>query len=238
MQAILSLPTIRGSQSTKIPEFYEKLVTSVQSLETLGKLKEVNGYVRATIDKLEGIRGDLVRTDDKWQQWEFPQLIEALRKWTERNPVKSEDTKRERDQIERKKSSHGRSFQTREQTWKVKPCVYCESDNHKSVNCEKPTTVADRKKKLSTKQLCFNCTRAKHKAVEYRNKSSCQSCQNRHHTSICDKTSEQMLGVATSEGTVTYPVVIMKVSGVKCRALLDTGTGCFICLCCFTQPFK
>ena len=55
-------------------------------LETLGKLKEVNGYVRATIDKLEGIRGDLVRTDDNWQEWEFPQLIEAMRKWTERNP--------------------------------------------------------------------------------------------------------------------------------------------------------
>ena len=104
-------------------------------MKILGKLKEANGYVRATIDKLEGIRGDLVRTDDNWQEWEFPQLIEALRKWTERNPVKSEDKKRERDQIEKKKHSRGRSFQTREQEWKVKPCVlYCESDKHKSVN--------------------------------------------------------------------------------------------------------
>lgn len=226
VQAILSLPTICGTQPLKIYEFYEKLVTSVQSLETLGKLKEVNGYVRATIDKLEGIRGDLVRTDDNWQEWEFPQLIEAMRKWTERNPVKSEDTKRERDQIEKKKHSHGRSFQTREQEWKVKPCVYCESDKHKSVNCDKLTTVADRKKKLSTKQLCFNCTGGKHKAAECRSKSSCQSCQKRHHTSICDQTSEQMLGVATSKGTVTYPVVIVKVGEVKCRALLDTGAGC------------
>ena len=30
---------------------------NVQSLETMGKLSEVNGYVRATIDKLEGMRG-------------------------------------------------------------------------------------------------------------------------------------------------------------------------------------
>ena len=51
-------------------------------------LSEVNGYVRATIDKLEGIRGDLVRMDDDWQEWKFPNLIEALRKWTERNPIK------------------------------------------------------------------------------------------------------------------------------------------------------
>ena len=52
----------------------------------MGKLGEVNGYVRITLDKLEGIRSDLVRTDDSWQEWKFPHLIEALRKWTERNP--------------------------------------------------------------------------------------------------------------------------------------------------------
>ena len=63
---------------------------NVQSLEILAKIGEVNGYVRATIDKLEGIRGDLVRIDDDWQEWKFPQLVEALRKWTERNPVKQQ----------------------------------------------------------------------------------------------------------------------------------------------------
>ena len=31
--------------------------------------------------------------------------------------------------------------------------------------------------------------------------------------------------LATGEGTVTYPVVVVKVDGVKCRALLDTGAG-------------
>ena len=43
------------------------------------------------LDKLEGIRGDLVRTDDDWRQWDFPKLVDALRKWTERNPVKTND---------------------------------------------------------------------------------------------------------------------------------------------------
>ncbi len=57
-------PTIKGANVVKIHDFYEKLVSSVQSLETLGKLKEVNGYIRATLDKLEAIRGDLVQTDD------------------------------------------------------------------------------------------------------------------------------------------------------------------------------
>ena len=35
--------------------------SNVQALETMGKLGEVNGYVRMTLNKLEGIRGDLVR---------------------------------------------------------------------------------------------------------------------------------------------------------------------------------
>jgi hypothetical protein len=55
----MSLPNIHGCQPSKIHEFYETLMYNVQSLETLGKISEVNGYVRATIDKLEGIRGAL-----------------------------------------------------------------------------------------------------------------------------------------------------------------------------------
>ena len=62
----MSLPTIGGTQPARIHDFYEKLLFNVQSLETMGKLREVNGYMRMTIDKLPGTRGDLVRTDDSW----------------------------------------------------------------------------------------------------------------------------------------------------------------------------
>ena len=97
VQNIIGLPTIPGSQPYKIHAFYETLLTSVQSLETLGKLTEVSGYVRMTLDKLEGIRSDLVRTDDSWQEWKSPQLIEAVRKWTELNPLKQDQGNKIRD---------------------------------------------------------------------------------------------------------------------------------------------
>ena len=87
VENIMSLPTIGGTQPARIHDFYEKLLFNVQSLETMGKLREVNGYVRMTIDKLPGIRGDLVRTDDSWREWNFPKLVDELRKWTERNPI-------------------------------------------------------------------------------------------------------------------------------------------------------
>jgi len=58
----------------------------------MGKLKEINGYVQLTLDKLPAIRADLVRLDDDWQQWEFRQFVEALRKWSERNPFTTQPT--------------------------------------------------------------------------------------------------------------------------------------------------
>lgn len=60
----MSLSMIHGTNPNKILEFSEKLCSNAQSLKTMGKLGEVNGYVRMTLNKLEGIRGDLVRTDD------------------------------------------------------------------------------------------------------------------------------------------------------------------------------
>ena len=80
IQNIMPLPNVPGCQPSRIHNFYETLMYNVQSLETTGKSSEVNGYVRATIDKLEGIRGDLVLMDDDWQEWKFPNLVEALRK--------------------------------------------------------------------------------------------------------------------------------------------------------------
>ena len=71
VQNIMSLPHINNSNSYKIHEFSEKLLSNVQALQTMGKLKEIKVYVRLTLDKLQGVRADLVRTDDDLQDWNF-----------------------------------------------------------------------------------------------------------------------------------------------------------------------
>ena len=61
-----------------------------------------------------------------------------------------------------------------------------------------------------------------HKASE-----TCKFCNRRHQSSICDKEPRQpehML-VATGRGSVTYPAVMVRVGGIQCRALLDSGAG-------------
>ena len=59
----------------------------VQALDTMNKVKEINGYVRLTLDKLPGIIGDLVRLDNNWHEWDFAKLVNSLRRWTDKNPT-------------------------------------------------------------------------------------------------------------------------------------------------------
>ena len=80
IQCITSLPVVSNSNPNKIHEFYEKLVVSVQTLDTMQKLRDIKGFVRLTLDKLPRIRADLVRLDDEWQKRDFPKLVESLRK--------------------------------------------------------------------------------------------------------------------------------------------------------------
>ena len=88
VQSVTVVPTINNINTFKIHDFYERLITHINTLDRMGKLKEINRYVRFTLDRLCGIRANLVRTDDKLQNWGFNELIEAICKWTERNPIK------------------------------------------------------------------------------------------------------------------------------------------------------
>ena len=104
-----------------------------------------------TLDKLEGIQGDLVRTDDNWQDWDFPHLLEALRTWIIRNPPKHHEERQSQDKLPPHKPMKpflpkNRSYQTRQEEPKGRRCVYCESVNHQSVNCDKVITLQERRR--------------------------------------------------------------------------------------------
>ena len=170
-----------------------------------------------TLDKLPAIRADLIRINDEWQKWNFGQFIEALRKWTDRNPISLDDKRNNRNPPRK-----DRLYQTSQDIWKPKPCVYCNKEDHKSTDCKTVTKVEDRKRILSEKKLCFNCTGVKHRAANCRSKQTCQTCKNKHHSSICSQSNPMM---AATEGSVIYPVVVVNVNNILCRALLDTGAG-------------
>ena len=220
VQNIMSLPQINNANPQKIYEFSNKLPSSVQTLDTMRKIKEMNWYVRVTPDKLQGIRADLVRNHDNWQEWKFQQLVEALKKWTVRNPIPLSDQRNPE-----KGNNYSKSYQTKQTKQTKRECVYGEKPDHRSSGCKTAKTVTECRKILSYKKLCFNWTVAKHRVAECRSAKTCLKCKNKHHISISDKLadskSESVL--VTTETDVTYSVGIIKVNDVKCRALLDTG---------------
>ncbi|XP_046864613.1 uncharacterized protein LOC124459129 [Xenia sp. Carnegie-2017] len=224
IKEIMDLPHISGANPRKIAEFSEKLNHSVQALETLGKLKDVQGNVSMTLDKLPAIHGDLVRNDPEWESWDFSKLTEAVRQWTRRNPV----CEKESDTPGWKSRRSEKVFHTKEKGM----CVYCEG-NHKSGECKVISTVKERRAILVKKKLCFNCTAGQHHANACPSKSSCRNCHKRHHTSICDvtnreeppKTGQTVLTTDGCTGEGIFPILVVKINGITCRALIDSGAG-------------
>ena len=137
VQEIMGLPVVNGTNPKTLHEFYSKLVKHVQALEAIGKLNMINGYVRTVLDHLPGISSDLVRNDDNWQEWEFPQLVRALEKWTQRNPISN-------NEIRKGIGHHGKEklLNTRQHQEK---CVYCEDTDHNSTYCKMVESFAERK---------------------------------------------------------------------------------------------
>ena len=115
------------------------LMTSVQSLDTMGKLNEINGYVRTTVDKIPGITVDLVRIDSDCHNWNFGKFVEQLRQWAERNPISFE--KKPPEYQQRKRVCHVRQSDS-----ELNNCVYCNKGDHKSTNCNSVTSVNEDEK--------------------------------------------------------------------------------------------
>ena len=70
----------------KIHDFHQKLLYNVQTLEMLGKISECLALVQGVLNKLLGIKAELVQGKPNWQSWNFTELTSALRAWMEIYP--------------------------------------------------------------------------------------------------------------------------------------------------------
>ena len=251
MQCIIGLSTIHGVDPAKTHELHEKLTSHIQVLKTMGKAGEIGRFARAALDKPPDIRADLVCRDDDWQEWGFPELIESLRKWYNRNPITSRDQMPSTPDpsihsppthdsgTQNPSCRHSRNrypprknppYQTKNESAKVsRVCVYSNGEDLCLAECGQFPSISEGGRILSGKKLCFNCTGTGNQAQHCRSKNACQQYGSRHHMSICDRlpSNNQMMLVTGDQGSsVIYPVVVVVVDGIKCRAFLDEGAGC------------
>jgi hypothetical protein len=59
-----------------------------------------------TLDKLSGIRGNLVRNDPEWDAWDF---IKLTNQWVKRNPVTSSGGEQEENNVNARKLFHSQN---------------------------------------------------------------------------------------------------------------------------------
>ncbi len=135
----MGLPVIADTNAAKVNEFYKSLLYNTQALETLGKLDKVSGMTRSVLEKLRGIKADLVRGNEGWQDWDLTRLIAEIKKWRDINPVEDNSKKQ-------RKSGFYHA------TGRKRACVYCDAETHNSKDCPTVTDVDQRKKMLAEKK--------------------------------------------------------------------------------------
>ena len=85
LNVLVNLPVVRGTNYTKIWEFYEKVSKNFAALLTLGEAEMLRGFVITTLNKLPHVKLDLVHTDDNWESWDMEAFINGLKKWLKRH---------------------------------------------------------------------------------------------------------------------------------------------------------
>ena len=98
-------------------------------------MKDVTGYVRRVLDKLKGVKADLIRGQIDWQDW---------KSWKEINPIVSGTDNAGRQGA--KFRDREKTFNANETTPTQRGCVYCDATDHRAVNCNKFVTVGDRRR--------------------------------------------------------------------------------------------
>ena len=84
-------------------------------------------------------------------------------------------------------SSQQPNHQTKQPSQKTnQQCSYC-SDSHFSHECNKYKTVNDRKDRVMSLKLCFNCLKPGHSSKTCRSTKTRRRCGLHHHSSLCVK---------------------------------------------------
>ena len=247
-----SLPNITSSHKIKeIHEFYTKLSKTVRTLAVMKKLEGAQSYVYSIMDKLGPIREAMAQKDDGWEKWGLKELVENLRKYTDRNPLplvesslppSSPTVPGNRENRQKKPDKNFMAGGNIRQPQTPPSCVYCGLNSHRSSDCTKVLDIASRREYLTRNKLCYNCARSGHLASKCKGR-GCDKCNGRHHTSVCDKMkttlppthkgtpessgrSDRFYGAMDSQNMCTlHATVIAKVGGVHARIMLDSGAG-------------
>ena len=217
----MSLLVIYGANPKKVSRFSETLWSSVQALETIGKLGEVNGYVRMVLNKLEGIR---FSDNRRWlARIEIRSACRCVAKVDCKEPLDN------RKKAQPRKTDTTQTIETqnvpRQSKSRKEDLVSTAPDTepiNQSTGIKSPQSKNACRKQLNLKQLCFIVLE---RTTEPRSVAALpltfKFCKRRHHSSIWERTPRN-LGtwwwlLEEAWPGVSYRLVVVCVGGIQCR---------------------
>lgn len=252
LEKIFSFPPINQATTDKLLSLVDTMRSNIRALESLGR--EVDGFNDILVYwVLKRLDPETKRKcDEMTSVREIPRLetlltfIESIAQVLRLSSASTSSTNKFTN-----KGSTGKSFANTVKPEDKKPkqrnCALCNATDHQLTNCKafKELSVSNRRDKIKSLGLCFNCLAYGHR-VESCRSSFCRNCQSSHHTLLCQtqqqagtqptkpirSSARDTLHVACGYPTVHYnllPTAIVLVRNsqgdwIPGRALLDSGS--------------
>ena len=197
MDELLKLPACAGEKTQQLRAIYDKVCVNVRGLEALGVGAEQYGsfLIPVIMAKLPvEIRLQVARitTNDVWKIEELLQIIKGEVEAREISDAVKVNEKKYLDITHKSAAGNmgtASSLTVRDHGPGRRKCVYCGED-HYSASCEKVKDVSTRKDLIKRDGRCFICLAKGHRAAQCRSMKRCRKCNNRHHQSLCEMTTQ------------------------------------------------
>ena len=138
LESLHTITSIHKLES--IHDFYNKFSRIVRTLTTMDKLASAQSTVYTLMDKLGPVREVLVQKDDDWEEWDLKQLVDNLKKYVDRHPLRVEEKEVKDDRNGSKLNWRNRDkllFGNGGSGYRRPKCIYCDSPEHSAVKCTK-----------------------------------------------------------------------------------------------------
>ena len=195
METLLNLNAVTGEHDVKgLRRLFDEVETSVRSLKALGVEQESYGTMLTSV-LLTKLPSEIRLIMTRKSPSEDIDLETLLKVWEEeliareRSRDPDRNNRHPQDRQDKPRSSPTATTLlsgTTESTKALNGCCYCQQQ-HSSVDCHTVTSLDDRRQILKTSGRCFNCLIKGHIGRKCHSSPQCQTCNRKHHPSICDQ---------------------------------------------------
>ena len=214
----LVITTAKAKEKSSLSKLYDSLETQLRALESLGlKPEESTRFLFPMVESClpeEALvawqRSALYMVDDKKSEdpkSKLDLIMEFIRREVQaeekRKLVQSgfeiTSTTKEKKREERirgyEKNGQSRYGPTAAGLFsgKAKECIFCEKPNHNSQECFRAQKMSfdEKQAKIKSSRACFICFRRGHNSKVCRDQVSCNICNKRHYTIMCQENAVQ-----------------------------------------------